>query len=237
MTTTAPELEGLDGYVPPPYVPPLTLDERLVKAWREVTRTPGRAALATLDLCAIGGFLISLRTIPVTTVDAQGPLRARCGITFYVSGASNPAVKAACRYAFASRVPQLLLLGVVAVGATALLIGSIARPTPHRALWRAVTRTPSGAALATLNAALLVVVFSAAQPVNLATTDPGGALRAHCGLQYYIVGVSDSAVQHACRRAYGPRASVFFIALVVLCIGIAGLVRMVRRPLPETTSG
>ena len=131
-----------------------------MKLWREVTRTPGRAALATLDLCAMAGFLISLRTIPVTTLDAQGPLRARCGLTFYVSSASNRAVDSACRYAFATRVPQLLLFALLAIAATACLVIAIARPESDerrggRQLWRDVTRTPARAALATFDVAAL----------------------------------------------------------------------------------
>jgi hypothetical protein len=238
MTSTAPELEGLDGYVPPPYTPPATLDERLVKAWREVTRTPGRAALATLDVCAIAAFAASLRAIPVTTADAEGSLRARCGITFYVAGASNHAVDTACRYAFASRLPQLLVLALVAVGATALLVGSVARPAPAdeawglRRLWHQVTSTPARAALATFDMAALLGVLAAAQPVSIATTDATGPLRAHCALQYYVLGAANSAVRHACRSAYRPRALVFFLMLSVVVIGAAVLVRMIRRPVP-----
>ena len=243
MTSTAPELPGLDGYVPPPYIPPATLDERLAKAWHEVTSTPARAALATLDLCAIAAFAASLRTIPVTTADAGGPLRARCGITFFVGGASNRAVDAACRYAFANRVPQLLVLAVVAVGATALLVRSIARPTRpgeasgFRRRWREVTRTPGRAALATFDVAALLAVLAAAQPVDLTTTDAAGPLRAHCALQYYVLGVGDSAVRHACRTAYGPRASVFFIMLSVVVIGFAVLARLIRRPAIRISGG
>ena len=236
MTSTPPELEGLDGYVPPPYVPPATLDERLAKAWREVTRTPGRAALATLDLCAIAAFAASLRTIPVTTADAGGPLRARCGVTFYLAGASNHAVDTACRYAFASRVPQLLVLALVTVGATALLVRSIVRParpdeaSGFRPLWRAVTSTPARAALVTLDVAALLAVIAASQPVSVATADAAGPLRAQCALQYYVLGAANSAVRDACRRAYGPRATVFVIMISVVVVATAVLVRMVRQP-------
>ena len=209
-----------------------------MKLWREVTRTPGRAALATLDLCAMAGVLISLRTIPVTTLDAQGPLRARCGLTFYVSSASNRAVDSACRYAFATRVPQLLLFALLAIAATACLVIAIARPESDerrggRQLWRDVTRTPARAALATFDVAALVAVVAASQPVDLVTTDAGGTLRAHCGLQYFVVGAANSAVGHACRRAYAPRASVFVAMLAIFVIGVVVLSRMLRRGVPE----
>jgi hypothetical protein len=225
------EPEPLDGYLPPPYVPPATLDERLVKAWREVTRTPGRAALATVGLCAMAGFFLSLRTIPITTADARGPLRANCGISFYLGGASNRAVDASCGYVFGSRIPQLIILGLVVVVATALLLRAIAQGEPAEATpWPALAATPGRAALAVLDLALLVTAVAALQPVTLATADPAGPLNAHCGLQYFVFGASNSAVGHACRNSYGPRAAVFFVALAGLVVGVVALARMVRRP-------
>jgi hypothetical protein len=236
MTSTATDDDALDGYVPPPYLPPATLDERLAKMWREVTRTPGRAALATFDLCAVAAFVISLRPIPVTTVDAAGPLRARCGIEFSVGGASNHAVDAACRYAFASRIPVLVLLALVIVGATALLVRTIAHPAPpehgsgFRRLWQEVTSTPARAALATFDVAALLAVIAAAQPVHLATADATSPLQARCGLGFYVLGAANAAVRESCRRAYGPRASVFFIMLAALVVGVVVLARMIKRP-------
>ena len=240
MTGVDTELEGLDGYVPPPYVPPATLDERLVKAWREVTRTPGRAALATVDLAALAAFVLSLRSIPVTAVDARGPLRANCGISFYLSGASNSAVDTACRYAFGSRIPQLIGLGLVLVVSTVLLARAVSRPAEPAAeagfgaIWRSVTATPGRAALAVFDGALLVTAGVALQPVNAATADPAGSLSAHCGLQYFVLGASDSAVTNACRSAYAPRAAVFFVALAALAMGVVALVRMVRREMAKS---
>jgi hypothetical protein len=220
--------EPLDGYVPPPYLPPATLDERLVMAWRAVTRTPGRAALATLDACAVAAFLISLRPIPVTTADAAGPLRASCGVGFYLGGASNRAVDSACRFAYGSRMPALLLLGLVVVGTTGLLIRSLRRDPdedqPSR-LWGRLSSSPALAALAAFELAAVVAVVAAAQPVAVTTTDAAGALRAHCGLQYFIVGVGNAAVRQSCRRAYGSRAAVFFVLLAVVAAGAFGLWR------------
>jgi hypothetical protein len=223
---------ALDGYVPPPYVPPATLDERLAKAWREITRTPGRAALATIDVCAIAALAMSFRTIPVTTADAGGPLRAHCGVAFYVAGAPNHAVDAACRYAFASRVPALLLSGLVVVAVTALLVRSIARgDSPDQTsgvkrVWSQLTSTPGRAALATLDGAALLAVIAAAQPITVVTADAAGPLRAHCGLQYYVFGAANSAVGDSCRRAYGSRATFFVIALVLFVVATAALARL-----------
>jgi len=238
MTTTHTddELDGLDGYVPPPYVPPATLDERLAKAWREITSTPARTALAVLDLCAVVGFLAYLRPIPVTTSDAAGPLRARCGISFYVTGASNHAVDTACRYAFGSRVPELLGFALLAALVTALLLHSIVRPVADdhdgrlRTLWREVTRTPARAALVTFDLAALVALYAAVQPVTIATADATGPLRARCGLQYLVFGAANSAVGHACRRSYAPHAWAFVLVLTSLLGGIVALVAIVRQP-------
>ncbi|MHB8464600.1 MAG: hypothetical protein ACYDH6_20230 [Acidimicrobiales bacterium] len=231
MTDTV-DPEALDGYTPPPYEPPATLDERLATVWRELTRTPGRAALATLDLCAVAAFLVSLRAITVTTADAAGPLRAHCGVTFYVAGASNHAVDAACRYAFASRMPTVVVLGLVVIGVTALLVRSIVRPAESgtaRRLWGEVTRTPARAALATFDVAALIAVIVAAQPITVTTADAAGALRARCGVQFSILGAANSAVSDACGKAYGPRETTFFVLLAVLLIGGTVLTRMLRR--------
>src|SRR5206468_12963656 len=124
-------------------------------------------------------------------------LRARCGISFYVTGASNHAVDAACRYAFGSRVPQLLGFALLAALVTALLVHSIVRPVADdeegrlRMLWREVTRTPARAALATFDAAAVVALFAAAQPVTVTASDATGSLRARCGLQYLVFGAAN----------------------------------------------
>jgi hypothetical protein len=238
MIDTDPEL--LDGYVPPPYRPPATLDERLVKAWREVTRTPGRAALATVDLCALIGIVLSLRTVSVTTADSVGFLRARCGISFYLGGARNQAVDTACRYAYGSRIPELVLLGVVILAATGLLVWSIVRPTPGKgAQWSALVATPGRAALAVLDLALLMTAIVALQPVTVTTSDPTSLLNARCGLQYFVFAASNSSVAHACRRAYGPRAALFFIAVAGLIVGVVVLARWsgIRRSAAPPGSG
>ena len=234
MTTTPPD-DALDGYVPPPYSPPPTLDERLAKVWREITSTPGRTALAVLDLCAVVGFIAYLRPIPVTTSDAAGPLRARCGISFYVTGASNRAVDAACRYAFGSRVPELLGFALLAALVTVLLVHSIVRSSdegaaPLGAWWREITSTPGRAALATFDAAAVVALIAAAQPVTVTATDTTGPLRARCGLQYLVFGAANSAVGHACRRSYASHAWVFVLVLAALVVGIVALVTTIRRP-------
>lgn len=227
--------EVLDGYVPPPYVPPATLDERLVKLWREVTRTPGRAALATFDLCALVALIVALRPVPVTTADARGALHARCGITFYVAGARNHAVDAACHYAYASRVPIVVFLGLVLVAGIALLVLSIARPAAAgevsrwRRIWDAVTSTPARAALAMLDLAALVAAVASLSPVNRVITTTSGPVRAHCGLRFFVLGVGDASIRDGCRSAYGPRGTFFFIAVAVLIGGGVALARVVRR--------
>ena len=238
MTTSTIEPDGLDGYVPPPYQPPATLDERLAKAWQEITRTPGRAALATFDLCALVALLVSLRPISVTTTDSAGALRAECGVSFYFGRASNQAVDTACRYAYSSRVPIVFVLALVVLVTTAVLIRTIAKPEPNdetglRRLWRDVTATPARAALATFNVATVLALIAAAQPVNLTTTDASGPLRARCGLRFYIIGTDNAAVQDACRRTYGTRATLVALMLVVLVVGVLGLVRLLRRPIAE----
>ena len=233
-----PDLEGLDGYVPPPYLPPATLDERILSTWREVTRTPGRAALAALGVCALAGFLVSLRPVAVSTVDATGPLRAQCGISFYLAGASNRAVDAACQYAFSSRIPVLVLLGLVFVGSAGLLVRTILRDgvtTPAEGTgrrWRELTNSPARAALAVFELAALVAVIAAAAPVSTVTADAAGPLRASCGLQYFVFGTSNPAVQTACRHAYAPRAVVFIVMLAVLVCGALVLYRLTK---PATT--
>jgi hypothetical protein len=241
MTTATSEPEGLDGYVPPPYQPPATLDERLAKAWQEITRTPGRAALTTFDLCAVVALLISLRTISVTTADSAGGLHADCGVSFYFGKASNQAVDTACRYAYSSRLPIVFVLALVVSVTTVVLIRTIAKPAPYdkarlRRLWRDVTATPARAALATFDVAALFAVIAAAQPVDLATADASGPLRAHCGLRYYIVGTDNAAVQDACRRTYGTRAALVLLMLIVLVVGVLGLVKLLRRPVTEAAS-
>lgn len=224
------DVQGLDDYVPPPYVPPTTLDERLATVWREVTRTPTRAAMAALDVCALLGFIASLRTIPVTAVDAQGPLRANCGISFYLSRASNQSVDTACRYAFSSRIPQLILFGGAFLVLTALLVRAITRRDREGSRpWRALVATPARAGLAVFDLAALVTVIVALQPVTVATSDANGGLAAHCGFGYFAFGAPVASVDRLCRSAYGPRATLFLMALLLLAGGVTALLWSARR--------
>lgn len=214
-------------YVPPPYQPPRTIGELLGELWRQVVLTPGRAALATADVLALIVVVLAARTVSVSGVDAHGPFRARCGVSYYLFGHPNSLVRQTCRSAYASHAGPLFTAGSLVVVATTMLVLTIissSRPPGRiRQFGAHATATPTRAALATISVSALAVGLAWLRTVPVQGHDSYGPFTAHCGLGYYLFGNESSIVRADCRRAFESHievlilcATLFFAGAVVL---------------------
>ena len=233
MVTTieAPAMEEIpvDRYTPPPYTPRPTFSEQVAKVVGEIRKSPARAAAATLALCLFVIGLVSLRPVSVTGADEISAFKAKCGLSIYVLGNNSSGVQRTCRDAYGGRAITFFVAAIGFLFVSALLVVLLARPVPvpdddnpSGSLWRRLTRTPSRAALLTLNAVLLVVAVASLLPVRVHGDSSQGAFSAECGMTFYLAGHEDSAVEQACRHAYGGHALTFFASAVVLVgVGVA----------------
>jgi hypothetical protein len=69
----------------------------------------------------------------------------------------------------------------------------------------------------------------ALRTVPVRTHDATGPFTAHCGLSFYIFGNPNPVVTDACRHAYGLRAGVVGLAILVVVTGAVSLAVAVRR--------
>jgi hypothetical protein len=210
-------------YAPPPFTPRPTFSEHAARLVGEVRKSSARAAAATLALCLLVIGLASLRPVAVTGADDLGAFKAKCGLSIYVLGDNSSGVQRTCRDAYGGRAITFFIAAIGLVFASALLAVLLSRPAPAqederetRSLWRRLTRTPGRAALLTLNGVLLVVAVASLLPVRVHGDSAQGAFSAECGMSFYLSGHDDSAVEQACRDAYGGHAMTFFASAVVL---------------------
>lgn len=228
--------EEYPAYVPPPYLFPTPMSQRLLELWRELTLTPGRAALAVLTVLAVIVAAFALLPVTIVSADAAGPYRAHCGIAYYVAGYPTAAVDAACHSAYGSHAAVFflaVLVLVVSLGSLALLVAAGRAPEGSRpwagrvlSFIRRQLSTPARAALFTFDAVALLTAVVALRTVSVPTVDAQGPLVAHCGIGYYVFGTGDSPVQKACRGVYGGHAAVFFLAAGLFVLGMIGLRRL-----------
>src|SRR5581483_6555524 len=221
------DLDALEApaYVPPPYVLPPTTGERLAGAWRRITATPARAALTTVDVVALAVLVIALRPMTVHAVDTRGSLTAHCGIGFYLFGHPNPVVAQACGRTYRGHADVAIAAGLVVVGVTIAQLFAVSARRP----WARWVATPGRAAITALVGAAIVVGGLALRTIPVRTHDASGPFTAHCGLSFYVFGNTNPVVTDACRHAYGLRAGVLALAVVVVIAGVASIAVAARR--------
>jgi hypothetical protein len=245
MATTVEEIATneteLPRYAPPPYTLPPTLSERTAALYTEVRKTPGRAAMATLAAAMIVIALVALRPVSVSGADEISAFKAKCGISIYVFGNDSGVVQQTCRDAFAGRAVVFFFAAAGAIFAAAALAVLLARPVPEpsptrtrQTLSRRLVRTPSRAALLTLDAVLLVVAVGSLFPVRAHGEATTGAFSAQCGITFFVKGHDDPAVEQACHKAYGGHAMTFVVSTMALIAGTVALGMSARRDEPDS---
>ena len=258
---TAPSARGLPDpahlplYEPPPYVLPASPAERLAVGWREVTKTPVRAALGVVCAVAVVAAVIAASPVTVYSSDASGPYRARCGLGYYIGGYPTAGIAQTCHAAYSAHAAVFslsvaaALVSVVSVvglavadryagadsrAASGSSTGSLSLPWVVRPVrWlRRQWSTPARAAVTTLAGLAVAVGALALRTVSVPLSDAHGPLVAHCGISYFVFGTSDAPVQQACRGHYGGHAAAFFLCLAAF-IGSAVALRRLPEPAVE----
>jgi len=113
-----------------------------------------------------------------------------------------------------------------------MMIRRPARPTPRQRAersWRRLRSSPLNLGLGAGAILAVLIALGALRTVAVQTADATSPLSAHCGIGYYVFGVSNKAVDAACHHAYSGHALAFFTMLLVAAGLIAFLVVNIRR--------
>ncbi|MHB8466208.1 MAG: hypothetical protein ACYDH6_03145 [Acidimicrobiales bacterium] len=109
-----------------------TWGQRAAWLWRELARTPRRAAETVLALALVAGLTVALWPTTVVLTGGGERMVARCGLSYYMTGAPYPSVDLACRRSFNAHFGTALLLFLALAAVTAAVVVDIVRD--HRPL-------------------------------------------------------------------------------------------------------
>jgi hypothetical protein len=185
---------------------------------------PGRWVLVGLGVVGAVVALASLRPVPLAVNESGTVVSARCGADTYFGGYPDGLIQSACRRAYSGQAHVMevsMLLAIVGLAAVVSLLVSSSRFDNRRL----------GAAVA---AAVLVVVAAVTlSPVTVLVKGGPAPEVASCGLDTYLAGYPENAVQAACRSHYETKAAAGISAgLVALILAGSAIVGIPRR-LPE----
>lgn len=177
----------------------------LLTRLREV---PASAALVVLGLPAVVVGLFALRPAPVTLIQNGVAITARCGADSYfgfLGGYPDHNVATACSRAYSGRAHVLEICVVVALLASVVLLQlAFSKSVPG---WRKLRTT-----VVMMAGALTVVTALALAPVAVPIGDGATPEVARCGIDTFLAGYPDQAVQSACRSHYAGHAAVGLVA-------------------------
>jgi hypothetical protein len=183
-----------------------------------VERTP--RALPTLSRGQVSALVVAALAAAIAAVAAAaqastrvGVATAHCGIDVFVYGYPDGAAEHACRHLEAGRAVVFVLAAAVGLVALGVAMAPLLR-TPRLIV-------------AGLGAAGAIVAALALRPATAELTSAGSLRTLHCGLDSYLWGYADPAINHACHRAYGSHLTVLVPALLV-SLAVAGGVLAAR---------
>jgi hypothetical protein len=170
--------------------------------------------LIVLGALAVPAGILALRPVPVDLVESGGIATAHCGADSYFFGYPDPHIDQVCHRAYAGHAGVLLAtaaLGLLGLVALAHLLFTSARE-------------PSVRLRLLLGASLFLVALDAMatlHPVTVQVNEGAQPVYASCGLDTYLVGYPDYAVQSACRSHFGTHVAP---GLAATALAIAALV-------------
>ncbi len=194
---------------------------RLVAAVDRLRASPLHTALVVIGLAGVVVAIVSLRPA-VVEIPGTPFVTARCGIDAYLSHYPDSAVGTACEHAAAGHAHAFFVgIALVAVG----LAGAA------HLVWRTATHDSARFTLAAVLVALVLVFGGAValQPVAVALEQNGAPIVANCGIDTYVGGHPDAAVQSACRSHFGGHAAAGGVAVVGLGVLGAAAIAWPRR--------
>jgi hypothetical protein len=196
----------------------------VLRLWRSRVQ----AILAALGALAAVVGIFALRPVPVDLVRSGVLVNARCGADTYFGGYPDPFVHAACLHAYAPQAHVLeVACALIVVGLGAVLqVAFTHTPSPFhkRRLWVGV-----------VTGALAVVALVALRPVTVTVTGGPAPVVANCGIDSFLAGYPDRAVQTACRSRFANHATVGLASgslAILVCAGSA-VTAARRRPEPS----
>ena len=204
-------------------VRPKVLGERILGWVHQITATRLGAAACAVWVFAVIVGVVSWAVQPTVNIASGSTSRivANCGLDSFFYGYPDPAVQSACRHAEAAPL-SLFILSVVVVSAGALAAilsicrrAAIARPGPLSAPLRLVPW------LFAVAIAAVVVGVLALRPAPAQMVQAGQLTNLRCGIDTYLFGYPDHAVQDLCHRAYDNE---FHVVLAAVLIGATDLV-------------
>jgi hypothetical protein len=137
-----------------------------------------------------------------------------CGVDTYLFGSPDRPVEEACRGVYRDRAAVLTVcagLLVFGLGAAAQLVFT-RRRMPARRLAVAFAAT-----------VFAVIAVVALRPVDVVIRTGTTRVVARCGLDAYVAGHPDHAVQAACQAGYGRHAASALAAAVLALVTLGGL--------------
>ena len=185
---------------------------------------PAPAFSLPLGILAVVAGASALRPADVHLIARGQLITARCGIDTYVAGYPDRSVERACRHAYTGHAAMLIGAALVAGLVTALVLRRLPAVFPG---WTRARLLAAGAAVA-----LAVIAVIALFPTQVVVREAGSPVTARCGLDTYLAGYPDHAVESACRNHYSRHALVGVAAAAdaVACALAARALR--RRPPP-----
>lgn len=177
---------------------------------------PVRSAIVAAGALAVAPLTWSLRPVS-STITWSGQLAAvNCGPDGYFAGAGDPRLSSACGALYGTHAHVLIGSGIVVSAGLATVVQ----------VWLARLAAPSRrlAGMAVVGALSGAAALVALTPVAvLARTEAGQPVLARCGLDTYLAGYPDDAVQSVCRSHFGGHAAAgILLGLIgVTCMGLA----------------
>lgn len=177
-----------------------------------------QVSLAGLGAVAVVIGLMALRPATAEFVRSGVLITSQCGADTYFGGYPDRAVLSACGRAYAGHAHVLEAACLVALIGTAALIQVLYatfREPRHR---RRLTAVLAGVVLAATSAIAL-------RPVDVTVPHQSAPVVASCGVDTFLVGYPQAAVQTVCRSNYGSHAALGLVAgtLAIAMLGWGAL--------------
>jgi hypothetical protein len=186
-------------------------------------RAPIRSGLVSLGVLAVVVGAFALRPAPVQLVHSGVVLTAHCGADAYFFGYPDATIHAACQHAYGGQAHLLIVAIIVA----AIGLGALAQIAYTHAADRLARQ---GLALIACAVILAVIAIVAIEPLSVGVNEGPAPVVAACGLDTFVAGYPDHAVEHACRAHFATHAAVGSAAGTLAMLIIAwGVVILSRR--------
>ena len=187
------------------------------------------ASVAAMGLMAVVVGALAVRPVPIEVISGDTAIDAHCGADTYFFGYPDQSISSQCQRAYAGHA-HVLIGAAVVLGVAVIALGYLIFTELDRRLQK--VRLTAGA----IAVALVVLSILALMPKSVSVDEGGRPVVAACGVDSYLVGNPDYAVQSSCRSHYGVDAAIGLssAALAMLAVAVAVVVPVRRRRSPTS---